>query len=146
MDAFYELIQETYNIKKEDSVEKISFYNIIDVAPDVIIYEDNSGNKQKISLPVCAKLYAEKNGISRNCEGQKLNCVGGRFFSESFKSAFYEFFTSEHIRFCLELKSNKFKDFLGRYLKLNLYTKEFSVFYSLQKKLNKIGYTTIDLT
>lgn len=141
---FYQAIQRSYNIENEEKVNKVPFSNIIEVTSQELIYKASDGMLEKILLDGCARNYEIVNGEARNYCGEKLNCVGGRFFSKAQHVAFYEFFTDKHVRFCLELKQSRLRAFLSR-LGWNVYRKEYSAFYDLQKKLNSSGFTTIDL-
>jgi len=142
---FYDFIQEAYHIENKVTVETVDFKNIIEVTTKELIYKNSDGAVKKIALSECVKNFEAINGEARNHLGEKLNCVGGRFFSETYHSAFYEFFAQNHIRFSLELKQSKFRSFLLK-IGLSAYRNEFSLFYSLQKRLNAVGYTAMDLT
>lgn len=141
---FYAEIQRYYHIEAENTVTKIPFENIIDVNADTLVYKDNDGNVSQIILADCVKNFSSVLGEElRNRSGNVIMAVGGRCFSKP--TAFYEFFTeSHHTRFYMTLKHGPFKKILEK-IGLNVDSKAFSEFYSLQKKLNSFGYSAIDL-
>ncbi len=75
---------------------------------------------------------------------RKVKGIGGRYSARS--NGFYELFTdNHHIRFCRTTKTTPFKNFLMR-IGWNAYSKYDSDFWSLEKRLRTIGYSTMDLT
>ena len=142
---FYVTIQKYYHIEEEDTVTKIPFENIIDVNADTLVFKDNDGNVSQIVLAECVNnlnsVFDEK---LKDFSGNDIRAVGGRFFSKPI--AFYEFFTEgHHTRFCMTIKQTRLKRIMGK-MGLNVDTKAFSKFYSLQEKLISFGYSAIDLT
>ena len=142
---FYAEIQEYYHVEDENTVTKIPFENIIDVNTDALVYKDNDGQISQIDLADCVKNFSSVLGEElRNRSGNVIMAVGGRCFSKP--TAFYEFFTEgHHTRFYMTLKRTPLQKFLEK-IGLNVDSKAFSEFYSLQKKLNSFGYSAIDLT
>ena len=139
-DEFYKSIKEAYHIEDEATVIKIPFENIIEITAEELIFKNSDGETQKINLDECAKNYDLAQGISSEQRTDRLKCVGARCFP------FFEFFTTEHhTRFYIPLKETAFKRFLKK-IRLNPYLKERSKFYAFQKKLNELGFTTLDLT
>ena len=139
-DEFYKSIQEVYHIEDETTVIKIPFENIIKITSEELFYKNNEGKTEKINLDECAKNYNLAQDISSEQQAGGLKCIGGRCFP------FFEFFTSaHHTRFYTPLKKTAFTRFLKK-IGLNPYAKEHSEFYSMQKKLNSLGFTSLDLT
>ena len=142
---YSKIIQEDYHIECDDTVTKVPFENIIDVTEKDIIFKNNDGEIQNISLEECAKNFYSAFGVteeeysSRECKG-----IGGRYSARS--NGFYELFTdNHHIRFCRATKTTPFKNFLMR-IGWNAYSKDDSHFWSLEKRLRAIGCSTMDLT
>lgn len=144
---FHAAIQEAYHMENEETVIKIPFENIVDVNSEYLIYQNLAGETETISLEDCVHRFNLALGEEpKNRAGETIKIVGGRFFSRSKSGAFYEFFTEEHhTRFCMYIKQTPFKNFLRR-IGWGVDNKAFSEFYSLQKKLNSLGYSAIDLT
>ena len=142
---FYAKIQECYHIEDENTVIKIPFENIIDVNADTLVYKNNDGTISNINLNNCVKNFSSIFGEElRNHSVDVIMAVGGRYFSKSM--AFYEFFTEgHHTRFYMTLKRTPLQKILEK-IGLNVDSKAFSEFYSIQKKLNSFGYSAIDLT
>ena len=137
---FYKAIQEAYHIEDEDTVIKIPLDEISEITTEALFYKNGYWNTKKINLDECVHNFDLAQGISSEQRTDRLKCVGGRCFP------FFEFFTTEHhTRFYIPLKETAFKRFLKR-LRLNPYLKERSKFYAFQKKLNELGFTTLDLT
>lgn len=142
---FYKSIQNAYHIENENTVKKLPFSCIIKVTSKKLVYENSDGIIEEIDLNSCVKNFCEESGNElKNQAGDTVMAVGGRCFCMPI--AFYEFFTDEHhTRFCMTLKQTPIKRFLIR-LGWNVYSNDFSRFYSLQKELNSFGYSAIDLT
>ena len=137
---FYKKIQETYHIEEEAAVIKFPFDDIKEITSQAIFYKKGYSNTKKIDLNECARNFYLAQGISPDGNNGRLKCVGGWHFP------FFEFFTPEHhTRIYIPLKKTVFTRFLQK-IRLNPYTKECSRFYSFQKKLNALGFTTLDLT
>ena len=142
---YSKIIQEDYHIECDDTVTKVPFENIIDVTEKDIIFKNNDGEIQNISLEECAKNFYSAFGVteeeysSRECKG-----IGGRYAANP--NSFYEIFTPHHhTRFCMTYKVTRFKNFLHK-IGWNAYSKDYSEFWSLERKLRDIGYSTMDLT
>ena len=142
---YSKIIQEDYHIECDDTVTKVPFENIIDVTEKDIIFKNNDGEIQNISLEECAKNFYSAFGVteeeysSRECKG-----IGGRYAANP--NSFYEIFTPHHhTRFCMTYKVTRFKNFLHK-IGWNAYSKDYSEFWSLERKLRDIGYATMDLT
>ena len=142
---YYKIIQEDYHIESNDTVIKIPFENIIDVNEKELIFKNNKCEMQNISLEECAKNFYFAFGVSgKEYTNKKFKCVGGRYSANPI--SFYEIFTAaHHIRFCMTYKVTRFKRFLTK-IGLNAYSEDYSNFRSLERKLNDIGYSTMDLT
>ena len=139
-DEFYKSIQEAYHIEDEATVIKIPFENIIEITAEELVFKNSDGETEKINLDECAKNYDLAQGISPEQREGKLKCIGGRCFP------FFEFFTpTHHTRFYIPLKKTAFTRFLKK-IGRNPYAKEYSEFYAFQKKLNALGFTSLDLT
>ena len=140
------IYQEAYGIENEKTVIKIPFQNILEVTKKELIYRNNENEKEKISLDECVKNFNSALGADqeKTISDRGIKAVGGRCFGHPV--AFYEFYTDgHHIRFVMRLKQTPLKTFFER-LGWNVYSKEFSAFYALQKKLHTAGYSTMDLT
>ena len=136
---FYKSIQEAYHIEDETTVIKIPFENIIELTAEELVFKNSDGETQKINLDECAKNYDLAQGISPEQREGRLKCIGGRCFP------FFEFFTpAHHTRFYIPLKKTAFTRFLKK-IGWNPYAKEYSEFYAFQKKLNALGFTSLDL-
>ena len=139
-DEFYKSIQEAYHIEDEATVIKIPFENIIEISSEELIFKNDYGNTEKINLNECAQNYDLAQGISPEQREGRLKCIGGRCFP------FFEFFTStHHTRFYIPLKKTVFTQFLKK-IGCDPYAKGYSEFYAFQKKLNALGFTSLDLT
>ena len=139
-DEFYKSIQEAYHIEDETTVIKIPFENIIELTAEELVFKNSDGETEKINLDECAKNYDLAQGISPEQREGRLKCIGGRCFP------FFEFFTPTHYtRFHIPLKKTAFTRFLKK-IGWNPYAKEYSEFYAFQKKLNALGFTSLDLT
>ena len=137
---FYKSIQEAYHIEDETTVRKIPFENIIELTSEELIFKNDYGKTEKINLDECAKNYDLAQGISLEQREGRLKCIGGRCFP------FFEFFTpTHHTRFYIPLKENGIYTIFKK-IGWNLYAKEHSEFYAFQKKLNALGFTSLDLT
>ena len=142
---YSKIIQEEYHIESDDTVIKIPFENILEVTPKELIFKDNKGEIQKIFLEDCARNFREAFGLlDTDTTDRKVKGIGGRYSARS--NGFYELFTdNHHIRFCRTTKTTPFKNFLMR-IGWNAYSKDDSDFWSLEKRLRAIGYSTMDLT
>ena len=139
-DEFYKSIQEAYHIEDEATVIKIPFENIIEITSEELVFKNDYGNTEKINLNECAQNYDLAQGISPEQREGRLKCIGGRCFP------FFEFFTpTHHTRFYIPLKKTAFTQFLKK-IGWDPYSKEHSKFYAFQKKLNALGFTSLDLT
>ena len=139
-DEFYKSIREAYHIEDEATVIKIPFENIIEITSEELIFKNDDGKTEKINLVECAKNYDLAQGIAPEQRAGSLKCIGGRCFP------FFEFFTPiHHTRFYIPLKNTAFTRFLKK-IGWNPYTKERSEFYAMQRKLNALGFTSLDLT
>ena len=139
-DEFYKSIQEAYHIEDEATVIKIPVGNIIEITSEELVFKNSDGETEKINLDECAKNYDLAQGISLEQREGRLKCIGGRCFP------FFEFFTpTHHTRFYIPLKKTAFTRFLKK-IGWNPYAKEYSEFYAFQKKLNALGFTSLDLT
>ena len=139
-DEFYKSIQEAYHIEDEATVIKIPFENIIEITSEELVFKNSDGETEKINLNECAQNYDLTQGISPEQREGGLKCIGGRCFP------FFEFFTStHHTRFFIPLKKTAFTQFLKK-IGWDPYSKEHSKFYAFQKKLNALGFTSLDLT
>ena len=142
---YSKIIQEDYHIEGDDTVIKIPFENIIDVTEKEIIFQNNEGEPQAISLEKCARNFYTAFGVpEEEYTTKEWKSVGGRYSANP--NSFYEIFTdNHHIRFCMTYKITRFKNFLDK-IGLNGYKKDYSEFRSLERRLNAIGYSTFDLT
>ncbi len=142
---YSKIIQEEYHIESDDTVIKIPFENILNVTEKELIFKDNKGETQTILLDDCVRNFKEAFGLSgTDATDRKVKGIGGRYSARS--NGFYELFTdNHHIRFCRTTKTTPFKNFLMR-IGWNVYSKDDSDFWSLEKQLRNIGYSTIDLT
>ena len=139
-DEFYKAIQEAYHIEDEATVIKIPVGNIIEITSEELVFKNSDGETERINLDECAKNYDLAQGISPEQREGRLRCIGGRCFP------FFEFFTpTHHTRFYIPLKENGIYTIFKK-IGWNLYAKEHSEFYAFQKKLNALGFTSLDLT
>ena len=139
-DEFYKSIREAYHIEDEATVIKIPFENIIKITSEELIFKNDDGKTEKINLDECAKNFDLAQGISPEHRAGSPKCIGGRCFP------FFEFFTTiHHTRFYIPLKNTAFARFLKK-IGWDPYTKEHSEFYAMQRKLNALGFTSLDLT
>ena len=139
-DEFYKSIKVAYHIEDEATVIKIPFENIIEITAEELVFKNSDGETQKINLDECAKNYDFAQGISPEQREGRLKCIGGRCFP------FFEFFTpTHHTRFYIPLKKTAFTRFLKK-IGWDPYTKQFSEYYAFQRKLNALGFTSLDLT
>lgn len=123
-------------------MEKIDIRNITDITVNKITFRNDHGDVSFIELEACANSYDKAHNI-KNRDIAGYRCVGERFFGEY---AYYEFYTAEHTQFYLELKTGIIKKLMAKVLGWNFHAKDFAMFYSIQKKLNAHGWTTMDLS
>ena len=137
---FYKDIQEAYHIEDEATVIKIPFDNIIEITSEEIVYKTEDGEIQKSNLNECAKIYDLAQGITSEQRAGHLKCSGGRC------CPVFEFFTPiHHTRFYIPLKKTAWTRFLQK-IRWEPYSKQHSKFYAFQRKLNDLGFTSLDLT
>ena len=123
-------------------MSKIHISRITKIAKDKIYYRDDRGDIGFIELEPCANNYALVHNIV-NKEKLKVRCVGERFFGEY---AYYELYNIGHTQLYMNLKTNKIKRLISKIFGWNFHAKEFQRFYSVQKRLNANGWTTLDLS
>ena len=142
---YSKILQDDYHIENDDTVIKIPFENIIDVTEKEILFKNNEGKMQTISLEECAKnLYSAFGVTEEEYSNREFKGIGGRYSANPI--SFYEVFTPHHhTRFCMTYKVTRFKNFLNK-IGWNVYSEDYSEFRSLERKLNAIGYSTMDLT
>ena len=139
-DDFYKAIQEDYHIEDEATVIKIPFDNIIEMTSEELVYKNEDGEIKRVNLDECAKNYDLTQGITPEQRAGRLKCIGGRCFP------FFEFFTpTHHTRFYIPLKKTAWTRILQK-IRWNPYCKQYSEFYAFQRKLNDLGFTSLDLT
>ena len=137
---FYKEIQETYHIEDEATVIKVPFDDVREITSEAIFYNKGYLETKKIDLNECYRNFCLAQGISPDENNGRLKCVGGRCFP------FFEFFTpTHHTRFYIPLKKTAFTRFLKK-IGWDPYTKQFSEYYAFQRKLNALGFTSLDLT
>ena len=120
---------------------KIHISNITEITNDKIHYRDERGDIVFVELEPCANSYEVSHKTSN--QSAAVRCVGERFFGEY---AYYELYTIGHIQFYLNLKTNPLKKAISKFFGWNFHAKDFQKFYSIQKALNKNGWTTLDLS
>ncbi len=123
-------------------MEKIHISNIVEITKDRIYYRDDREDVVFIELEPCANSYEVAHKITNQSE-RKLRCIGVRCFGEY---AYYELYTIGHIQIYMSLRSNIIKKLISKIFGFNFHAKGFQQFYSIQKQLNKNGWTTLDLT
>lgn len=120
-------------------MDKIHIDRITKITAIGIYYWDDRGDECVIEFEPCANSYDAAHNIQR--DNSVVKCVGERFFGDY---AYYELYTIGHTQLYMNLKTNIFARVLRGIL--NFHTKQFSKFYSIQKQLNAVGYTTLDLS
>ena len=142
---YNEMIQKNYHIESDDTVIKISYENIIDVTEKELVFRNNEGEIQNILLEECAKNFYSAFGVSpEDYTKRQCKCIGGRYAANPI--SFYEIFTPHHhTRFYMTYKVTRFKTFLNK-IGFRAYRKDYSRFWSFERKLRDIGYGTVDLT
>ncbi len=123
-------------------MRKIPLSCITEIALDRINCRDEQGHPVSVVLPLCAERY-ERAHPPTHPGGATPRCVGERCFGEY---AYYEFCAEEPIQFYLNLKTSRMQKIITRLTGWNFHAKEFEQFYSVQKRLNAAGWTTLDLT
>lgn len=137
---FYKAIQDSYHIEDESTVIKISIDEISEITSKSIFYKNGYWSTKEIDLDECAHNFDLAQGISSEQRADGLKCVGGRCFP------FFEFFTSpHHTRIYITLRETPLTRFLQK-IGLDPYSKERAKFHAFQKKLNDLGFTSLDLT
>ena len=137
---YYKEIQESYHIEDDTTVIKVPLDHIVVITSEELIFKNNFGETERINLVECAKNFDLAQGISTEQRAGRLQCVGGRRFP------FFELFTpNHHTRLFIPLKTTAVKRFLKK-IGWNPYSKEYSAFFAFQRKLNALGFTTLDLT
>ena len=122
-------------------MRKIRIDKITEITKDKLYYKDNDGNVAFIELNECANNYESTHDVKQ--QDKVIRCVGERLFGEY---AYYEFYTTDHTQFYMELQTNRIKRFISRTIGWNFHRKDFQLFYSVQKQLNANGWTTLDLS
>lgn len=142
---YYKIVQEDYHIEGDDTVIKIPYESIIDVTEKELIYKAGEGEIQSILLEECVKNFYSAFGVpTEEYATRQRKCIGGRYSEKPV--AFYEIFTPHHhTRFCMTYKITPLKRFLSK-IGWDAYSKEYSEFRALERRLNAIGYSTMDLT
>ena len=142
---YYRIMQEGYHIESDDTVIKIPYENIIEVTEKELIFKNNEGEIQHILLDECVRNFysafavAPEDYANKQCKG-----IGGRYSANPL--SFYEIFTpNHHTRFYMMYKVTRLKKILSK-IGWNAYSKDYSKFRALERKLNDIGYSTMDLT
>lgn len=128
-------------------MKEIDIRNIIEITAGRILYRDEQGNAASIELEPCADIFDRENHLARLSGA--LRCVGDRYWTRfnGDRVVYYELYTSgEHTRLYLELKTNFVKRLIEKVFGWNFYTKEYSLFHSVQKRLAAHGWTTYDRT
>lgn len=125
-------------------MNRIHISNIIDIKKDKLFYKDKNGDISYIDLKDCANNYESTYNVTYKYNAN-VRCVGERKFSPNNNDAYYELYTKNRTRLYLDLKTNAFRKIIYKILNLNFYTKDFQLFYAIQKKLNANGWTTLDL-
>ena len=126
-------------------MENIDIKNITDITHDKIFYREERGDIVFIELAPCANSYDAVHKITSRAPGS-LRCVGERFWQGSGERAYYELYTIGHTRLYLDLKQNKLKRIISKIFDFDFLSKKHQLFYSVQKRLNENGWTTLDLS
>ena len=127
--------------KEDKSMNKISIHDILDITDSRLIYRNETGGSAFIELALCAEMHEKECGIT--AKPGELRSVRERSFSEF---AYYELYDAEHTRLFLELRTGKIKKLLSKAFGWNFHAKQFALFYSVQRRLNAHGWTTLDLS
>lgn len=127
--------------KEDKAMNKISIHDILDITDNRLIYHSETGGSAFIELAPCAQRHEKECGIT--AKPRELRSIGERSFG---KQAYYELYDAEHTHLFLELQTGKIKKLLSKILGWNFHAKEFALFYSVQKRLNAHGWTTLDLS
>lgn len=126
-----------------DHMEKIDIRNITEINDDGIVYRNEQGKAAFIELAPCVENFAKEYGIDK--EQMRYRCVGIRCFGVLSDYAYFELFTKEHTQIYIKLKTNPLKRFITKVVGWNFHTKEYGLFYSVQKALLSHGWSTYDL-
>jgi hypothetical protein len=141
--VYREIIQKDYHIEDDDTVIKIPLENILEVTEKELIFKNKDGEMQKILFEDCVRNFREAFGLPEN--DKKVKGIGGRYFEVPV--GFHELFANDHhIRFYMTIKTTRFKNLLEKLRLWNAYKKEYLEFRALERRLNEVGYSTIDLT
>ena len=128
-------------------MKEIDIRNIIEITDARILYRDEQGNAASFELELCADNFDRENHLARLSDA--VRCVGDRCWTRFNRErvVYYELYTAgEHTRLYLELKTNFGKRLIEKVFDWNFYTKEYSLFHSVQKRLAAHGWTTYDRT
>ncbi len=123
-------------------MQKIHMSQITAITRERITFRDEQGHIASIELEPCANRYAAAHPET-DLPGRSVRCVGVRCFGEY---AYYELCTEKPVQLYMELKIGRFRALVAHLTGWNFQTKAFERFYSVQKRLNNVGWTTLDLT
>ena len=139
-DDFYRELQGTYHTEDESTVIKVALSDIVDMSDGVLQYKNGIGETIRVDLDQCSENFYAAQGVSLKQDAGRLKGIGGRFFP------YFEIFTlPHHTRIYLPLKQTAWTRFLQK-LRLDPYRKQHTEFYAFQRKLNAMGYTSLDLS
>ena len=121
---------------------EIDIRDITDIKGSQLFYRNDNGSILFIDLESCAKYHENRNGINTY---NGTRSVGERLYVRPI--ATYDLYSPDGIRLYLEIPPlNFFKRLISRIIGWRFNAKEFDIFYSVQKKLNQNGWTTLDLS
>lgn len=119
----------------------IDIRRITSIEGDTLCYRKDDGSAGCVDLASCAA-YKRASGCDE-VSPSGLRSVGTRLFARP--TAVYELYGPDGIRLYLDTgELTGIRRFLARFL--NLDAKAFAQFYSVQERLNRNGWTTLDLS
>lgn len=138
MKTNYELFLEIFQ-NTDIKCSELDFSNLLLITENELIY-NRDGDQVNLKLEECVNAF----NLQNEFKYKSFKCIGFRYFAGS--NAFYAVYTRDEIViFGFYMKLTHFRKFLNK-LGWNWKSNFFKTFYLVQKNLNNISYTTIDLT
>ena len=117
---------------------EIDIRKITEINENKLLYHDDNGNVSFVDLELCAEFHEKETGRNPNFS---YRSVGEREYP------YYDLYSPEGIRLYLKTKKlNPLQRLISSTLGWSFNSKEFDLWYSIQKSLNENGWTTLDLS
>lgn len=124
---------------KSDKTRCASIDDIVEISENRICYREEHGSIAFVDLDSCSDFYQ----LIHPEHTSGLRCVGERSIHGI---PFYEFCAREPIRFTLCIEDKLLQRMASRLLGWNFHANKYKAFCDIQKRLNDMGFTTLDLS